>query len=562
MEFCQFALKQNGLARRETFDGREHVVIPVIAIFETVLNGLLVPGEEIERSTPGWNGRPIVIYHPQAPAGGYISANSPQILSGSPGQLFNAAWEDQKLKFEAWFDVEKATRLGGQALETLQNLEAGTLTEGSTGYFCDVEERRGVFNGKSYMGITHNIIPDHYAFLPDIQGACSVKDGCGGPRVNQDFSQGVMAAFYLSGMQAQTLFSQYNNWPKGAGVIQPRDMHLTLFYSGQTEEMPVAEDVAMRNLAEFSNHMPIVRATINGVARWVIPGSDQHAIVAMVDSSYLADWRRSLVYWMEDSIPIARNHGFVPHITLAYVPGDAEVVLPPPQAMEVVFDAVALSWGERTTLFRLQGEDRLVTESKAQNGVMKFIKNLAQKLKVNLFQDKTEVPQEMDKKTQLISQIMANQGCNCTEESLKALPEEALALMVKGLQPQDTQPQANSTPSPAPVAQPQDDGKLAKLEALVTNLAQSVSLLTDNMQAHQDAAKAGVIAQLLAFQDKFSEPELKEMSMAQLEKLLALSAPTDFEGAATPFNSLVPNFSQGDNSMTWEEYVSQQQPAK
>jgi hypothetical protein len=49
------------------------------------------------------------------------------------------------------------------------------------------EDKEGFFNGKEYKKIWRNIVPDHLAVLPiGSQGACSVQDGCGAPRLNSE----------------------------------------------------------------------------------------------------------------------------------------------------------------------------------------------------------------------------------------------------------------------------------------------------------------------------------------------------------------------------------------
>lgn len=165
-------------------DGREYLVVPSVAIVEGVMNKLLYTEEEITAYIDAWNGRPLVIAHPQDLDGDYISANSPEIFARSPGFFFNAHFEDGRLKGDWWIDTAKAETLGGHAQVVVVALEAGEMFEQSAGLFSDEELTEGEFNGEEYEGIARNIRPDHIAILFDDVGACSIEDGCGAPRVN------------------------------------------------------------------------------------------------------------------------------------------------------------------------------------------------------------------------------------------------------------------------------------------------------------------------------------------------------------------------------------------
>jgi len=177
-------LATNGLQRR-ALDGREHAVAPVVALVAGVVNGELITAEELSAFAQAWDGRPVPLRHPLANDGTPISANSPGVIEGQVvGQIFNMRADGDRLVGEMWLDVAKCERLGGDALATLRRLEAGEVVEVSTGYFCEIEQTPGVFNGQEYTGIQRNLRPDHVALLPDEIGACSVADGCGAGRFN------------------------------------------------------------------------------------------------------------------------------------------------------------------------------------------------------------------------------------------------------------------------------------------------------------------------------------------------------------------------------------------
>lgn len=173
---------RNGV-RRERFDGRDHLVVPVVALREGVLNGFYVPRDEIRRSAAAWNGVPLPVHHPMQ-NGRPVTANSPQQLEQrNLGRLFNVRAEGDKLKGEMYVDIPRAEQLGHSNI--VQTLEQGGQLEVSTAYFSEDDFVQGNHSGRQYQAISRNLRPDHLALLPNETGACSWEDGCGAPRTHQ-----------------------------------------------------------------------------------------------------------------------------------------------------------------------------------------------------------------------------------------------------------------------------------------------------------------------------------------------------------------------------------------
>lgn len=185
----------SALVRTETFGGREYLVAPVIMLVEGVLQGAnaeepeYAPADALQAFANQWNGRPVVMNHPQV-QGTFVSANSPQVLEDwAFGFVFNSHFDTAtaKLKAEAWIDVARAEELGGEFQDAVDRINAGEVVEVSTGLFADVLPLKGRFNNQAYEGVWTNVISDHLAILSaGVLGACSVEDGCGIPRINQE----------------------------------------------------------------------------------------------------------------------------------------------------------------------------------------------------------------------------------------------------------------------------------------------------------------------------------------------------------------------------------------
>jgi hypothetical protein len=179
-----FRAAVGGELRTAEFHGQQHLVVPVVALVEGVIQAStadtpeLVLASEFGHTPDAWNGRPVVLDHPD---GGKTSANSPEVLDRvGLGTTFHARMDGKRLLLEAWLDLN-ASAEGASTM--LQRLQAGELVEVSVGVFVDSKPVQGVFNGTPYQGVWENVVPDHVAFLSEgAKGACSIEMGCGAPR--------------------------------------------------------------------------------------------------------------------------------------------------------------------------------------------------------------------------------------------------------------------------------------------------------------------------------------------------------------------------------------------
>ena len=166
-------------ATRQNYEGRPHLIVPVVMLRETVINGAFVANDELIPES--WNGVPVTVGHPLE-GNEFTTANHPDTLSGySIGRIFNAEMHGDLLRAEAWIDIQRAEKVMPGLVRAL---ESGARMDVSTGYFSRQDEVSGTFHGRAYTKIHRDIKPDHLALLPNEQGACSWEDGCG-VRVNK-----------------------------------------------------------------------------------------------------------------------------------------------------------------------------------------------------------------------------------------------------------------------------------------------------------------------------------------------------------------------------------------
>lgn len=170
-------------ARRTQFEGRDHLVAPVVILVEGVHHGsggpLYYPASSLRASAQFWNGMPLPVNHP-TDNGNPISCNSPETTQAwSVGRLFNVVYEEQpqpRLRGEVWVDVNRAQLIAPQVLDALSR---NTPLEVSTGLFSVDDQISGTWNNEEYVAVVRDIRPDHLALLPGTTGACSIADGCG-----------------------------------------------------------------------------------------------------------------------------------------------------------------------------------------------------------------------------------------------------------------------------------------------------------------------------------------------------------------------------------------------
>lgn len=167
--------------RNETFEGREHIVVPVVMMVEGVHAGssgpLLHLASDLGKCVPAWNGIPITIEHPHQ-QGKEVQANTPAMLQQfAIGKVFHTRMDGVKLKAEAWFDVQRTVAV---APGLIDHINEHKIINVSVGVFNEIEEViPTTHNGVQYKKIARNHRPDHLAILPDSDGACDWSKGCG-----------------------------------------------------------------------------------------------------------------------------------------------------------------------------------------------------------------------------------------------------------------------------------------------------------------------------------------------------------------------------------------------
>lgn len=151
---------------------------------------------------------------------------------------------------------------------------------------------------------------------------------------------GVMVAFFVPPVEAQQIALENGQ--------APEELHLTLAYLGEGKEVG-ALDKLPALVQEWAAEHPPVTGLINGVGRFNKTQDDGTCpVYASFDSPELPAWRQSLVeHLVAHGYTPRMDHGFIPHITLAYSDKDAPIAANLPRS-PLTFDEISVSIvGER-----------------------------------------------------------------------------------------------------------------------------------------------------------------------------------------------------------------------
>lgn len=163
--------------RKEKRNGRDVVIVPSATLPDNVvMNDIMYPADEIEKSYLGLNRTPAPLGHPQI-NGKFVSATDPEGIN----QGWIGAWnenlrrENGRVFLDKVIDVDRASQSeGGKAV--LSAIDKGGPIHTSTGLLCNLEAANGEVN---YKFIARNMEWDHDAILLDEEGAAKPEQGVG-----------------------------------------------------------------------------------------------------------------------------------------------------------------------------------------------------------------------------------------------------------------------------------------------------------------------------------------------------------------------------------------------
>lgn len=163
--------------RKEKRNGRDVMIVPSATLpDDVVMNDIMYPADEIEKSFASLNRTPAPFGHPII-NGKFISARDPEGINigwiGAWNE--NVRRENGRVFLDKVIDIERANQSeDGKAV--LQAVEQGSPVHTSTGLLLDLEAANG---NVDYKYIARNMVFDHDAILLGEEGAATPDQGVG-----------------------------------------------------------------------------------------------------------------------------------------------------------------------------------------------------------------------------------------------------------------------------------------------------------------------------------------------------------------------------------------------
>lgn len=243
VEYFEETLRANGptVIERTDANGDKILEFPIVMMIEGVRQAANSPQPELllreafegaikSLEAPPFRGRlPLVFTHPRR-GQAFVSVHDRHDLStGIPlGYIDGLKFDDSnKLIGRAHLYRHLADAAGQDAVTQYDTIRGGRMVEVSVGHAAKILPYGGIFQGKRFFGIHASPRFDHLAILgPKQTGACSIKDGCGGPRTYEagnGFTESMLPEFIAElgkrGIEIDVSFAAYSLPSRFSGVF-------------------------------------------------------------------------------------------------------------------------------------------------------------------------------------------------------------------------------------------------------------------------------------------------------------------------------------------------------
>lgn len=134
------------------------------------------------------------------------------------------------------------------------------------------------------------------------------------------------------------------------------DLHITLAFLGNVDELGDPQRL-IDAVAALAKRQGDVHAMVSGLGRWDA-GEDGDAFVALIDGPEVDELRREVCTAVEAiGKPARDDHGFTPHITLAYLTAEDPTPVERIAALPATFQFLSVAIGEDVYDFPLSADD-------------------------------------------------------------------------------------------------------------------------------------------------------------------------------------------------------------
>lgn len=136
-------------------------------------------------------------------------------------------------------------------------------------------------------------------------------------------------------------------------------LHVTLAYMGDVDDLDEREIAQiLRAAQQVARDHPPVQGQLTGIGRFATEGDEPEPIYLPVDAPGLPELRQQLVDWLDiGGVQPRTDHGFTPHMTLAYRPRGTDGPEPDTSApIPVTFPDVVVCVGDEQFRYPLSGD--------------------------------------------------------------------------------------------------------------------------------------------------------------------------------------------------------------
>jgi 2'-5' RNA ligase len=170
---------------------------------------------------------------------------------------------------------------------------------------------------------------------------------------------GAMIALMLPTAAAKQVASAYGAVATPTELATPvEELHCTLAYLGKVDDIADLKLAITRALENVARSTPELTGKIGGVGAFAPSDSSENLVPVYqtLDSAALPELRHRVIEALEKAgWRPASEHGYVPHITLDYLPTDAALPAMPLTAFDVGFNTLTLMWGGERIDWLLSG---------------------------------------------------------------------------------------------------------------------------------------------------------------------------------------------------------------
>lgn len=169
-------------------------------------------------------------------------------------------------------------------------------------------------------------------------------------------SDSAMVALFLPRLTASAVSLKEDSLPQGTDIVPTDQHHVTLAFLGKVDDLKAPQDVVASVLRDFAAKSQSITGSLNGLGRFANITDGKQAVYANFDSAALAEFRATLLERLaEVGVEQKSEHGFTPHVTLAYVPAGADIDSVPKPQTKITFPRLSLAWGGDVEHFELGG---------------------------------------------------------------------------------------------------------------------------------------------------------------------------------------------------------------